>query len=898
MPWVSSGVVVDVSTSHAVDAEAECVNCGSCIVAEIVADEAGTESLNAKTADVEISTKSIEEQPSSKKAKDGSEAIQRSAAFALSAFNSVIEYREEEVPFNEQSPRRRSRTLGKCIIRKIREDLVAQKHTPKQERLCGRCKPLEINQTANYWPDKRTHRDLRSSFNKIRNMKKGAAKSERLDQLQTEVDNIQMPPLPAQSALSRKPHHKLKVMPAFDVFNLEVQIMQHKVKEPLMKQEIAGADSSTFKRMTEDLDLSTLRIIVRKKPHQRTFRDSLRVFEFLRKQLFFKDLSNDLLAHLANHLQACRYEVGESLYQKGDQLSGVYILIRGRAVIKDLEPVKQEEEEPGHTTKKFIRKRSVLNDSFISAELSAKDVADIEELQSSNKVFGVSDLLQEVLWPTVPLHLAAAVIEEPADVLHLPADRLLPMLEEENLKERLSALQELFPTTKGKSEEDLMQLSRIERSGVRVPIHRLFDVREVPRSHKLFFYGEHLPAKDANVFMILSGTVELSGLQKKQEAMTRGTVLGEEALHCQPYAHTAVVTSGKARVLSIRVNDFVTQFMNGRYKASTFQEPSNRVAAMRWKAGLAKLADSMKLQGTSEDHVDDEDGELGSIALFKRHAQPKKGKRENQLWNLFCSEWKDKLKKEEQVTANWNSSVVPKMVPKRVAPGAEAQTNRRNRLQALETALDDGSPRRGNHGKIFPEAPHVATVKSDVSPRRLAHKAEEEVLTPSGRRYKQTHISALEAFCSDLDDLDSRGNPDDGATAAPIDSSIRDTMPNGQIKPPKSVTFKPQPPIRRMFGTTSPKAVEVSGHGRAPAVSAAVTATLAESLDRLQETTIRRPSAFANSQSPRRPLASGLNRTAAELARLGRNEARPSALAMTAQAMLASTLPGGRSRLL
>jgi len=801
-------------------------------------------------------------------------ASKKGVAFAADAFKKGAS--ADKYPVS----RRYGLRMSESIIHKIREGLTEPRRIPKQQRLCGRCKPLEITQTANIWPDKKGHRDLKQSLQRVRDVVQGSIKPMRQEHWVMDLDDVQMPPLPEQSLLSQKPHPKFKAMKACDVFRLEIGIAQFKVKEPAIKDEIASLNvvevDQTVKELIEDLDKSSLRMIVQKKPTERTFSDSLRLFKYLRKLSYFKDLKANMLATIGLSLQACRYDVGEVLYRRGQAFSGVFIVTRGKVSVDGLE-AKDKDESP--TRRRLFRQRSVVNDRVPSAEMSAKEAADNEEKHPANKVFGVSDLLQEIIWPAELFHQATAVVEEPAEAFFLPANKLLPLLEEESLQERLHALQEWIPATKRMSKDDLQQPAKVERSGLRPPIQRLFDVREYSRHHTLYAYGDRMEAKHAHLYVILAGVVQLRGRLQIQDDMTVGALLGEEALRTDPYYHTAVVMSEKVRVLWIRVDEYVTQFMGGKFRVSSTKQAQQATmtssagrAGKLWKNGLSLL----KATGMGDSGVDGDDGpnaeDMEEILRSSQYGKMVKQvraqvlKQDKELWDRFVDKEDSKTKNTEDIT--WPSSIAPKTVPNCIAPldSLDVLSNSRERLQALDKSLREGwSPPRRGHPKSA-EAISPSASESEPQGNRQPFVCRIEVA-------KQLQVTASRQL---LDAATNSAKSEGG-------SEFADSMPR------KSVSFRSRPSIRSVSSSTSAAGT--------PLASAQSSQTSSTSTWVPRHITVQED-AMESGMEPRPPLPgrtytqSRRPRFAEDGSSSARSEQRPGALASAAQSILTSPRPG------
>lgn len=483
-----------------------------------------------------------------------------------------------------------------------RLSLMESTHPPLPilERLCGRCSPLPINDCHPRFPSKVGFKKLKSTKPKkwtARELKKLLAKKKHTNK---SWDDLVLPEELERSFFSRQPHARLPFLTCAKGFELEVGILQHKVKWPIMKDVIEHMGATAFtervREMREDCERSTLRLIVGKPMHHRSFEESVHLIGYLRKRLFFRDLSITVLNEITKHLKILKYPQGGVIYTKGKNMSGIFILLKGVVAFPDEVQVKATEKAPktppygseGDESPTRRRRRSaVVHDEhqlFIEEEHETLDVkineVSNDEVSGGGNVIGVSELLDDHHWPVPPrttrVHLSSAVACNIVEAIFLPADKLLPLLEEEALREKIAVLQEWFPPTKGWQEKILNLPSRVERDGKRLPIHALFDISNLARNTVMHQGGERLPLDVARVSVVITGQVNFKARWRLVDTGSDGVVLGEEALRGEAYAHTVMVSSPRAKIMSIKVCDYITQFEHGRMQNAQLDKSSTQ----------------------------------------------------------------------------------------------------------------------------------------------------------------------------------------------------------------------------------------------------------------------------------------------------------------------------------
>lgn len=426
-------------------------------------------------------------------------------------------------------------------------------------RLCGRCPVVDPKQrfdAKDLFPKDHVLLTLSHPAKIINAREWGNAHREQLLRMDTrklaelqlrppQIQDVRLPAV-AQTVFSRRPHHQFKTLSAGDMFNMEVQIRQARVKNPQIIEALKSEDiKSHYREMREGLKFATIRILVGKEADDRTEEDRDYLLKYIRAQPFFKDLPLVVLGNICENFWLKRYNPQEALYTKGQEVEGIYIVLQGSASVRDVDDSFGQPRQES-----IMRPRPICH----------RDASDVPQ----SIVYAVGDLLRTTSWPlqarSHPVHSMTLVAQTELEVLFVPARTLLPLLDQEALRERISMLRDFFPPTKGRPEKELFAQSRVERDGRRITLHRLFDVSDVPRHQVLFQQGEKSQGDEARITLILMGSVRLLARGRVVDTVSTGTMLGDEAVHNEPYQTTAIVISPSARLMTLKVTDYITQF--------------------------------------------------------------------------------------------------------------------------------------------------------------------------------------------------------------------------------------------------------------------------------------------------------------------------------------------------
>mmetsp|Transcript_103172 Transcript_103172/g.179319 ORF Transcript_103172/g.179319 Transcript_103172/m.179319 type:complete len:1156 (-) Transcript_103172:126-3593(-) len=656
---------------------------------------------------------------------------------------------------------------------------------PRLVKLCNRCIAMPIDDYHATFParhglKKRQSMALRKLHQK--DLKKHYRKQTLHENAHyTAIDEIELPHECERSYFSQEPHPRLPLLTQEKSFRLEVRIRQHKVKEPMMKQsieEMGPAFADRFRELREDLERSTLRIIVKKPMHLRTFEESVHLIGYLRKRIFFRDLPITVLNEITKHLKVVRYRSEETIFTQGRFSTGVYILLKGVVAFPTQAETDRKEVRPGDAP---VSRRGAISgpsgtQSFPPSFKNTEDQAALrqqytqqdrepsgkqdygreisDEISGGGNVLGVSDILDDMSWPPTfkeaKIHLHTAVATGPVEALFCPAAELLPLIEEEALREKIAVLQEYFPPTKGWQEKVLNLPSRVEKNGRRLLIHELFDIRDVYRNQVLYQGGEKTPLDIARVCVIVLGTAHLKARGRVVDMVQEGAVLGEEVLRDSHFTHTAVVITPRARIMSIRACDYMAQFDRGR-------------------------SQNLSQQQTQEIHADDSDCSTDEMNQKAQEEKEKKkedekksprsgrerGRRTQQFFkDLQAFQGGRALKLKIRIRQNGNSTASsnaikltdteiqryqPKKLPQRIAAPGGVTARRhmqedftdesvRRRQMKWQRKVSDRSPTTGRRqtseeriaevyeGNELPQYIHLSAKASQESPREQISK--------------------------------------------------------------------------------------------------------------------------------------------------------------------------------
>jgi len=478
---------------------------------------------------------------------------------------------------------------------------------PELRRLCGKCPPQLANETFTLFPNRALHVDFRRHLKRINPV----LDPKPLPHWASDVDDIQLPPLPEPSSFSRNPHPTVPLLTGFEVFHLETKLHQAKVRWPVMKEVVQSWPSDMFKSKAntyrEALETSTLRCALLKNAPARSFKERFFIREYLKRRPFFKNLPPKIMHDISANLIFKRFDKDEVIYKHGNEVDNIYFILDGttnlkddppyenasmsklRGAVKDLLPVM-----PIRSITKVVKvveaKRVANKSRFYS--LSAEELeaqqrpwrgaaglglnpgVQVNSIKDAN-VIGLWDLLVPYASPpraletgTVDRHLRytmTAVATDTVQAMALSASALVGTLDEQSKMERITLLQTLFPLTKDLSYGDLLEDSRVARDGKSVALQELFTVSDIRRNTTLWMQNEIPNLSDAKIIMMVDGSVELKDRGQVLATIEAGALIGESALKgMSKYPHTAFVKSSRARIMYISIADFTTHFLPGR----------------------------------------------------------------------------------------------------------------------------------------------------------------------------------------------------------------------------------------------------------------------------------------------------------------------------------------------
>lgn len=451
---------------------------------------------------------------------------------------------------------------------------------PDLRRLCGRCPPQPVSLVMTRFPNKSKHEDLLAHFSEIKVV---TARPAPLKHWAAEIDGIQLPPLPMASAFSQKPHSKLKWMTGFEVFNLEAQIHQQKVKWPMMKEAVQKEQrprgsspelKETIADFREDLEMASVRGVVAKKVSARTFKETVLLISYMKRRAFFKLLELDVLTEVCTKLEVKRFAEGDVIYRGNEEVTGAYVILVGNYVLRDeLMPLSKR------------TRGAVMNGTLITdgGQPSAEDAPPKDTWRATaglglnpnakensivdSRVIGMFDCVVPHSSPAKarpnPTHAKTATATSQLEAIFLSAKALGRVLEKEATRERISVLQDLFPLTKGFSERQIEEPSRVVRDGQSTLLHELFEVSDVRRHTTLWMQAELTDVEVAKIVLVIEGVVQFKCNGSIVDACGRGSLIGEESLQGIPYTCTAFIHSARARLLFISAADYTTHFLRG-----------------------------------------------------------------------------------------------------------------------------------------------------------------------------------------------------------------------------------------------------------------------------------------------------------------------------------------------
>jgi len=418
-------------------------------------------------------------------------------------------------------------------------------------------------------PSFAAHRVAKQSLGNL--MKDADEFPDKLGHSRTDLERVNLPHPPGRSIFSPRQARQLPALSYADLARLDVHLLQHKVKTPLVRDHIEAmvtSDQDLLKKgFRQRLEADTVRMVVRKPLRQRAHCELQVVNQFLRRQNIFKELSDPMLQQVVDCLQVNNYDPGRVLVKRSQRIKGILLVLNGIVV--------EQRDAASEGDMSLSGGRSA---SQLAAPCMLGCPSDAEHCHTAQPEFW-EGRCHERSW--------AAADDHHVDALFLPLEDLMTVLQLQSVEDRIAAMK-LFPPTKDWPEADFCGPSRAPRHGRKVLLHELFTIRTFPRQHIFFRQSELLQTDVAQVMMLISGHVQLKSKSVIVDTLAQGAMMGEEALRGEQYQVTAVCVSNRGTVLSISAADYITQFMNG--KMSLPRQPvSNTLTAIREASTAGRL---------------------------------------------------------------------------------------------------------------------------------------------------------------------------------------------------------------------------------------------------------------------------------------------------------------------
>lgn len=445
------------------------------------------------------------------------------------------------------------------------------------------------------------------------------------------IEKIKLPTLPGPSWFQRD-----KAYPCMTITEEEMRRLEDDAKS-------LGHDE--LRQWQYELESAALRTVVQKKPDKREPRELLMLLSFLKKCKLLKDLPPELLIQTAEVLLWRRLQPKQQVVSAGEAVTDLYLIICGTVV----------QMAAAHTIA-----CGVANSLDAQYERHAGYMLGARELKERG---GLDD---PEAWHAAKFTWSA-VAERDVEVFQLPVESLRGFLRHRQYLERLVVLQDL-PMTAGLN---VQQASKVVRSGRKVSLHRLFELKEFPRLHIFWQQGEKKPPESSKIVFIVKGEVMLKAMGLRAETATVGDVLGEDALTGNLYQKTAIVKSHHVKVLMISVEDFLMQFGMPSSALGVSREVKfarNQGAELRRMHSQRARNARLKRKRSSRKPAEEpsEVGVAEPAVLLNNLAQPAKS-----ITKAIRTPMKQQADRKDLVEKEWQL-LQPKRLPQRVAPPGSA----------------------------------------------------------------------------------------------------------------------------------------------------------------------------------------------------------------------------------
>eukprot|EP00928_Gymnodinium_smaydae_P055817 TRINITY_DN39292_c0_g1_i1.p1 TRINITY_DN39292_c0_g1~~TRINITY_DN39292_c0_g1_i1.p1 ORF type:complete len:985 (+),score=183.90 TRINITY_DN39292_c0_g1_i1:264-3218(+) len=470
-----------------------------------------------------------------------------------------------ESPIPEPPPIAFTRRARRVKTVPVQRSATRQAIFQIRRRLCGQCPQKPSRDDASMYPRQELVTKARENLERMRKCMMPEPELCMLPRKHwaEDIASVSLPPLPEMCrvpAMSRRPHKKFPALSIAEHTDLELKVHQRHVREPLMKSRILFSiihgRMETKRGVRDDLEVATLRIVVRKAPEDRSEQDREVLRAYLRNKATFQDWPESALQEVCKFAQIRRFEKDQLVWKEGQYIEGICVLIKGCLAFS------QNGEPASYGVRRFAMRGQVLNFEEIN--------------QVCKPVFpGVADKTRHK--DGFALHKQDAVAHELTEMIFCETAVVTDIVREQDQRTLMAVLHERFggansgdgdrpPSEQTRwSRQQSRQQSRQER---RLTLFRHFNISDVPRYHTFHTSGERHTMEGGVLFLVASGEVQRRLKGRVENTVTRTSgyklMLGDEVLYGDMFRCTTVATSSVATVVWIAAQDYLTYYLNGK----------------------------------------------------------------------------------------------------------------------------------------------------------------------------------------------------------------------------------------------------------------------------------------------------------------------------------------------
>mmetsp|Transcript_55167 Transcript_55167/g.129156 ORF Transcript_55167/g.129156 Transcript_55167/m.129156 type:complete len:670 (+) Transcript_55167:150-2159(+) len=467
---------------------------------------------------------------------------------------------------------------------------------------CGRCPPCVANEGSVLHPRADLFADLAKSSRRLvipgndagppvvsRSSSSSSGFSDSRD-LPASWDDLHLDSLDL-SRFSQLPHPQFPHFAVHDVTRLAMRLTQERVRVPMLGElnSESQAQREALRQNRENLELSTLRSAAKRSAKRRSPAELRMLFRYLKNLEFFCDLSPAIMADVVCSVKLKKFAKGSIICERHAPVTGVHTILRGEVAIEEVnKDGSGSDSSPSQV--KFAADPAPQSLSSLGKHQGMR----AGKILSKKKVMGPVELFAESVrvysCEENPVYPRRAIAKTAVEVLFLPRDDIVPRLLAEAREEKMTALRELFPMTRGKQEKDLTAPSRVERGGTKLKLLDLFNLQGMRKGTVLYIQGERQTLDAGQLYFIVQGSVTMKLRGAVIEELSVGTLVGDAVLRREPHAYTCAVKSDTLLALTISAADYLVQFPGRNNTRSDLSEANPRAFERRHGRVLDKIA--------------------------------------------------------------------------------------------------------------------------------------------------------------------------------------------------------------------------------------------------------------------------------------------------------------------